>query len=78
MPERVLLLLAWLAGAIVLPAALAQGPLTPPPAPPQNPTTAAKAVLGKLLFWEEQLASNGRVACGTCHRPEHPLQTVAL
>ncbi|HZT55533.1 MAG TPA: cytochrome c peroxidase, partial [Burkholderiaceae bacterium] len=28
-----------------------------------------KAVLGKLLFWEEQMSSNNRVACGTCHRP---------
>ncbi len=49
--------------------ALAQGPLQPPPAPPQNPVTPAKAVLGKILFWEEQLSSNNRVACGTCHQP---------
>jgi cytochrome c peroxidase len=52
-------------------AAAAQAPLSPPPAPPQNPVTPAKAVLGKILFWEEQLSSNGRMACGTCHRPEH-------
>ncbi|HLQ39136.1 MAG TPA: cytochrome c peroxidase [Planctomycetota bacterium] len=45
------------------------GPLPPPPAPPENPVTAAKAVLGKMLFWEEQLSSSNRVACGTCHRP---------
>jgi cytochrome c peroxidase len=48
----------------------AQAPLAAPAAPPQNPTTAAKAVLGKMLFWDEQLASNGRMACGTCHRPD--------
>jgi cytochrome c peroxidase len=26
-------------------------------------------VLGKILFWDEQLSSDGTVACGTCHRP---------
>ncbi|MEO6597174.1 MAG: cytochrome c peroxidase [Planctomycetota bacterium] len=48
----------------------AQGPpppLPPQPVPPKNPITAAKASLGKLLFWEEQMSSNNRVACGTCH-----------
>ena len=50
--------------------ATGQSPLGTPVAPPQNPTTPAKALLGKVLFWEEQLASNGRVACGTCHMPE--------
>ncbi|MCK5940407.1 MAG: hypothetical protein KAI24_00445 [Planctomycetes bacterium] len=37
------------------------------PVPAQNPITPQKAILGKLLFWEEQLSSNNRVACGTCH-----------
>lgn len=41
--------------------------LPPVPVPLQNPITPAKAILGKLLFWEEQLSSNNRVACGTCH-----------
>jgi cytochrome c peroxidase len=41
--------------------------LPPQPVPPQNPITPAKAILGKLLFWEEQMAANNRVACGTCH-----------
>lgn len=45
----------------------AQGGLPPIPVPPQNPITPAKAILGKLLFWEEQMSSNNRVACGTCH-----------
>ncbi len=50
----------------------AQGPggLPPVPVPPENPITAEKAVLGKILFWEEQMSSDNRVACGTCHRPE--------
>ncbi len=42
-------------------------PLPPQPVPAQNPTTAAKATLGKLLFWDEQMSANNRVACGTCH-----------
>ncbi len=42
-------------------------PLNPPPAPPGNPITAAKAYLGKTLFWDEQLSSTRTVACGTCH-----------
>ncbi len=41
----------------------------PPPAPPENPVTPAKAVLGKVLFWDEQLSSDNTVSCGTCHRP---------
>lgn len=41
--------------------------MPPQPVPPQNPITAEKAILGKLLFWEEQMSSNNRVACGTCH-----------
>ncbi|HUF05106.1 MAG TPA: cytochrome c peroxidase, partial [Aridibacter sp.] len=44
-------------------------PLDPPPAPPGNPVTAAKAYLGKALFWDEQLSSTRTVACGTCHQP---------
>ena len=44
-------------------------PLEPPPAPPENPITAAKAYLGKALFWDEQLSSTNTVSCGTCHRP---------
>lgn len=44
-------------------------PLEPPPAPAGNPVTAAKASLGKALFWDEQLSSTKTVACGTCHRP---------
>lgn len=39
------------------------------PVPPENPVTSEKAVLGKILFWEEQLSADSSVACGTCHRP---------
>jgi cytochrome c peroxidase len=37
--------------------------------PPENPYTWEKAILGKILFWEEQLSSDDTMACGTCHRP---------
>lgn len=37
--------------------------------PGENPNTAEKALLGKILFWEEQLSSRDTHACGTCHRP---------
>ena len=29
----------------------------------------AKAQLGKVLFWEEQVSSDNTMACGTCHSP---------
>ncbi len=44
-------------------------PLSAPPTPLANPVTAAKAALGKTLFWDEQLSSTRTVSCGTCHRP---------
>ncbi|HLM01469.1 MAG TPA: cytochrome c peroxidase, partial [Pyrinomonadaceae bacterium] len=44
-------------------------PLSPPPVPVGNAVTAAKASLGKALFWDEQLSSTWTVSCGTCHRP---------
>lgn len=59
--------------AIVLTAttasAAAQTPLPPVPVPPENPITEAKRILGKILFWDEQLSSDNTVACGTCHKP---------
>jgi cytochrome c peroxidase len=39
------------------------------PYPAENPDTEAKALLGKILFWDEQLSGDNTVACGTCHRP---------
>lgn len=43
--------------------------LPPVPVPSENPITEPKRVLGKILFWDEQLSSNDTTACGTCHRP---------
>lgn len=50
-------------------AAPALGELPPVPVPPENPITEEKRVLGKILFWDEQLSSDDTVACGTCHIP---------
>lgn len=44
-------------------------PLGDAPVPNENPITEAKRVLGKILFWDEQLSSDNTVACGTCHKP---------
>ncbi len=38
--------------------------------PPENPYSEEKRVLGKILFWDEQLSSSNTVACATCHQPE--------
>jgi len=35
--------------------------------PEENPYRPEKALLGKILFWEEQLSSHDTHACGTCH-----------
>ena len=43
--------------------------VTPPPVPGENPLTEQKRLLGKILFWDEQLSSDDTVACGTCHIP---------
>jgi cytochrome c peroxidase len=43
-------------------------PLNPPAPPAGNAVTAAKAYLGKALFWDEQMSSTRTVSCGTCHR----------
>jgi len=43
--------------------------LAPPPLSSENPPTEQKRVLGKILFWDEQLSSDDTVACGTCHIP---------
>ena len=47
----------------------AQSILPPPPVPAGNPMTPNKILLGKTLFWEEQLSSSRSIACGSCHLP---------
>jgi len=35
--------------------------------PADNPYVAKKAELGKLLYFDTRLSSNGEISCGTCH-----------
>jgi cytochrome c peroxidase len=58
-----------LLGASLLAAALsAQSASFPPmPVPAGNPITTAKTLLGKALFFEEQISASKRMACATCH-----------
>ncbi|MEO6597584.1 MAG: cytochrome c peroxidase [Planctomycetota bacterium] len=51
------------------PSVFAQSILPPPPVPAGNPMSPDKVLLGKALFWDEQLSSSRSVACGTCHIP---------
>ena len=37
--------------------------------PAENPFSESKRLLGKLLFFEEQLSSDNTIACATCHIP---------
>jgi len=62
-------MLAMAAGPLALCAPAAFAALPPVPVPAENPITEPKRVLGKILFWDEQLSSDNTVACGTCHRP---------
>lgn len=61
----------WIASAQVPPVSVPNlvTELPPVPVPEENPITEEKRVLGKILFWDEQLSSNDTMACGTCHRP---------
>ena len=61
--------IALLPAALSLPTLAAAQSLGPPPAPPENPITEEKRILGKALFWDEQLSSDNTIACGTCHIP---------
>lgn len=65
---------ALLAGLFLTTTAIAQGPPPIPPLPPvefpaENPYSEEKRILGKILFWDEQLSSDNTMACGTCHIP---------
>lgn len=38
--------------------------------PKDNPYSAAKVELGKLLYFDKRLSKDGTVACATCHHPK--------
>ncbi|MBN1442815.1 MAG: c-type cytochrome [Planctomycetes bacterium] len=44
--------------------------LGPVPVPQDNPITAEKIELGKVLYFDTRLSKDGTVSCATCHDPE--------
>ena len=46
--------------------------------PPGNPITDAGATLGRVLFHDKQLSSNGTVSCASCHQQAHAFGDPAL
>jgi cytochrome c peroxidase len=54
-----------IAGAAVLPKGFPK-----PRVPANNPLTAAKALLGRYLFYDKRMSVNGTTSCATCHRQE--------
>jgi cytochrome c peroxidase len=45
--------------------------LIPVTFPADNPYSPAKVELGRYLYFDKRLSSDGSVACATCHDPEH-------
>ena len=39
--------------------------------PAENPTTAEKVALGRLLFFDPVLSTGNDIACATCHHPDY-------
>ncbi|MEM7307709.1 MAG: cytochrome c peroxidase [Planctomycetota bacterium] len=65
------MLRAFLLPVLAVLVAPASAQLEAPPVPDGNPVTAEKALLGKALFWDEQLSSTRTRACGSCHMPRY-------
>lgn len=61
-----------LAALLLLLASLARaefGPLPPVAVPADNPMSAAKIELGRLLFFDPRLSGNASTSCASCHLP---------
>ncbi len=43
--------------------------LPPVPVPDDNPMTADKIELGKMLYFDTRLSRDGKISCATCHDP---------
>jgi cytochrome c peroxidase len=43
----------------------------PPELPADNPLTAEKIELGKKLYFDKRLSTDGTIACASCHDPAH-------
>ena len=71
--------LAALAALAALVSAADAGPLElpvpsgvlPPEVPADNPPTAEKAALGRRLYFDTRLSTDGTIACASCHAPSH-------
>ncbi len=68
-----------LAAALVSPAHAASPEVPPKPPlglppvswPADNPYSAARVELGRYLFFDPRFSANGKIACATCHPPNH-------
>ncbi len=49
--------------------------LAAPPSPSENPTTAERAELGWLLFFDKRASKDESMACAGCHYPERAYTT---
>jgi cytochrome c peroxidase len=45
-------------------------PFPRPAVPADNPMNAAKVELGRYLFYDKRMSSNGKESCASCHRQE--------
>jgi cytochrome c peroxidase len=52
--------------------------LPPVPWPADNPYSQARAELGRILFFDGRLSSNGAVSCASCHDPKHAFSDARL
>jgi cytochrome c peroxidase len=57
-------------GAQEIEIAVPEGVL-PPEVPENNPLTDAKVALGRKLYFDTRISTDGTVACATCHDPRH-------
>jgi len=74
--SRIGVLLISIAGAAALGAGEAlelpvPAGILPPEVPAENPPTAAKVALGRKLYFDTRISTDGTVACVTCHDPRH-------
>src|SRR5215470_437121 len=45
-------------------------PFPRPVVPADNPMNPVKVELGRYVFYDKRLSSNGKTSCASCHRPE--------
>lgn len=64
------LLATTLLAAAAGPAPGGLGPLPPVRIPADNPMSAAKVALGRLLFWDTRLSGDASTSCASCHAPQ--------